>query len=1176
MEVITSEKLARLSGEQTRKFQGLLPELIKRLIIDSVPNLTTIRIPDNDDIWAPGFDGIIECTDGSKYVNSGKSVWEFGSSSDSLKKINSDYNKRTNNSLGIKKKETTYYAVIPKIWAFNNQGCSISDWEADKKDWKEVRAYDASVLCEWINQSPVVAAWLYEELFEDDRLEFSTVDQAWEQFSSSTAPALSQGMFINGRGTEIQKFLDSIKEKRIVKVKSKTSMDSYGFCLSSFMLSDEWKNSVIVVHDINTYKRISEICKNKYILLKPIDIESFRYENTTIMCYSTEAVSIEPDIQLAPMRKKEFVAALKDMKIDECDIDNLYYDTHGELFALIRKIPGSSNFCKPKWSSNNDIKMLFPLIFMRNIDINNEADKHICERLCKKEFGSILSVYDEFLKMDDSPIKKTENIYSIVSSEETWKVLSPSINGEEIKRLTDTYMFVIDICCGDKTDAYQIKHRAKNYIYNFALSYLYYSYYFFDDRTLKEHIKCIVDRAWESMELISVLHIFAEAEPEMIMDILENDYSAHNSAILVIFSDVGYGSQYTDILRALDVLALNSSTKIRACNLLFKMCKIKADYYWNSTPKESLLNALWLRSNEGSLTIGEKKKLALKYLSDDEVGIDFVFSLLTKDSAIRGVRIGSRKKPTQSITYKEYFDAVKELFLAFELNILEKRNVGLVVNTIKHFHHFPIDVFNSFLDEVSEKDFDLIDRIKISYAAKMIVYNYRRYEGPDYSEYTKLLSSFITKTDEKKWDEDKLYLFYGNYNNCPMINLLNTNDENTYEEENRYILKHRIDTLNRLCSQKGSDMIVVLMQIMSDELNWGYTIGESDYKLSYNNVVERAVETNKYLLLSGFLDKIDSTTAYDQIKILSVDKQKTILSNIQNRDIVLLLENDDLKYSYWSNKTMHTNNEKEFEEFLKYNPFGLLAYYTVINHRDMYANRQIIMDILSAIIVFKHKNKKLNQMDKELINRFITEMDKNSYYSDDYAIKCLKLSKRNSSNRIHECIKKYYFYNPNEICKIINDRSDGYFKCFEFELEYELPNCAFEDYDMIKSFIHYIIDNTYGEKRDSAYSLIGELLSRALDKGITKKNIIIFKIADNYNNQSFDCGFEIGYDSLDRVRFVGDGTDQKAKYDELVRIAEKIEIDYPHAAQLLKRISKQYLYNSQRDHISSELGLEVF
>ena len=83
----------------------------------------------------------------------------------------------------------------------------------------------------------------------------------------------------------------------------------------------------------------------------------------------------------------------------------------------------------------------------------------------------------------------------------------------------------------------------------------------------------------------------------------------------------------------------------------------------------------------------------------------------------------------------------------------------------------------------------------------------------------KLLSSFITKTDEKKWDENELYLFYDNYFNCPIINLPIINDENAYEEENKYILKHRIDTLNRLCSQKGSEMINVLMQIMADDLN---------------------------------------------------------------------------------------------------------------------------------------------------------------------------------------------------------------------------------------------------------------------------------------------------------------------------------------------------------------------
>lgn len=115
MEVITASKLASLSAEQSRKFQGLLPELVKRLIIDSVSDLSSIRIPGSDDIWAPGFDGVVECKEGSLYVSSGKSVWEFGNVDYSLKKVNDDYEKRTNNSLGIEKKTTTYYAVIPKI-----------------------------------------------------------------------------------------------------------------------------------------------------------------------------------------------------------------------------------------------------------------------------------------------------------------------------------------------------------------------------------------------------------------------------------------------------------------------------------------------------------------------------------------------------------------------------------------------------------------------------------------------------------------------------------------------------------------------------------------------------------------------------------------------------------------------------------------------------------------------------------------------------------------------------------------------------------------------------------------------------------------------------------------------------------------------------------------------------
>lgn len=138
-----------------------------------------------------------------------------------------------------------------------------------------------------------------------------------------------------------------------------------------------------------------------------------------------------------------------------------------------------------------------------------------------------------------------------------------------------------------------------------------------------------------------------------------------------------------------------------------------------------------------------------------------------------------------------------------------------------------------------------------------------------------------------------------------------------------------------------------------------------------------------------------------------------------------------------------------------------------------------------------------------------------------------------------------------------------------------MPKCTFESFDDLKSFIQFIIENVNVDYKSVAYELIGRLLARALDTEITEKNILIFKIVDNYNNKRMDSGFIVGYDSLNLVRTVEDGTDQKRIYDVINNMAENIEIDFPHSALLLQKISKQYLDNSKTDFITSELGFEV-
>ena len=191
MSFVTSAILKRFLEQDKRKFEGLFPELIKRLILVGCQNVSSIRMPGLGDIWAPGFDGIVESQDQTPYVPAGKSVWEFGTNADSLSKINKDYQKRTNNPLGIDKTTTAFYLVIPRIWAYDNQGVSISQWEIEHNgDWLGVHVYDASVLCDWINSEPAVCAWLFEQFGEGKKLSFSSVAGAWESFSNQTNPQL--------------------------------------------------------------------------------------------------------------------------------------------------------------------------------------------------------------------------------------------------------------------------------------------------------------------------------------------------------------------------------------------------------------------------------------------------------------------------------------------------------------------------------------------------------------------------------------------------------------------------------------------------------------------------------------------------------------------------------------------------------------------------------------------------------------------------------------------------------------------------------------------------------------------------------------------------------------------------------------------------------------------------
>ena len=68
MEIISANKLKEMNSLNKRKFEQLLPEIVKRLILASNSSVIEHRFPSGDDIWAPGYDGIAYCENASDYV----------------------------------------------------------------------------------------------------------------------------------------------------------------------------------------------------------------------------------------------------------------------------------------------------------------------------------------------------------------------------------------------------------------------------------------------------------------------------------------------------------------------------------------------------------------------------------------------------------------------------------------------------------------------------------------------------------------------------------------------------------------------------------------------------------------------------------------------------------------------------------------------------------------------------------------------------------------------------------------------------------------------------------------------------------------------------------------------------------------------------------------------------
>jgi len=176
--------------------QGLLPKLIRRLMLATAGDITRIGVRSEEGIRYPGFDGIVEAGKGNVFVPIGLSVWEMGVNQDPKGKAENDYTKRTEDPLGVDPSQTTFVFVTPRRWP------GKEDWVEDKRmsgTWHDVQVLDADDLETWFELAPAVHAWISRLLVKDPG-DTQALDTFWMDWREATEPPLSTELIIAGRG----------------------------------------------------------------------------------------------------------------------------------------------------------------------------------------------------------------------------------------------------------------------------------------------------------------------------------------------------------------------------------------------------------------------------------------------------------------------------------------------------------------------------------------------------------------------------------------------------------------------------------------------------------------------------------------------------------------------------------------------------------------------------------------------------------------------------------------------------------------------------------------------------------------------------------------------------------------------------------------------------------------
>ncbi len=441
-----------LQWARTAEAERELPRLIRSLIAETEPSAEWIDMPAGTGVGTPGWDGVVKCADGNRFVPAGRSRWELSTQqTNSHRKACDDYWKRLKHTSPAERADEAYVAVVCAPWT---KARSFADEKEQAGDYRSVVALKVDDIVSWLECSPLTTVWLRDRLGEPVH-GIELLSAWWHRWLATTRIPLGVEVVLAGRGDQADRLRSRCSEQRggIITIGGDMHSEEILAFVGAALVSgppSEWpQGDALCVDDKETAQRLLAAGTRETSGRPPGSVSRM----TVVVPSADFAPYLPPDsihrliVPISGRSQAHIVLDAVDAAAvaDQMRTAGEDFFTAGEfgslarmsLLTLRRRLATEPDLHRPAWAVGAVDKILRRSVLLNSWNQSSDGDRSVVERFVGCSHDDVVEALHRVASKSEPPVLLTDERWHVVAPADAWALIDDQISRADLKLLGD-------------------------------------------------------------------------------------------------------------------------------------------------------------------------------------------------------------------------------------------------------------------------------------------------------------------------------------------------------------------------------------------------------------------------------------------------------------------------------------------------------------------------------------------------------------------------------------------------------------------------------------------------------------------------------------------------------------------------------------------------------------------